>query len=98
MVLRRRKKAVSSFEKTRAKTMGQFCRENSKTGKGGPGILPPEFDPENPPDGDLLVILLFLDAGDDRVQTRMQGQHIRDQLRANMPAPSRREIRILNYV
>ena len=56
MVLRRRKKAVSSFEKTRAKTMGQFCRENSKTGKGGPGILPPEFDPENPPDGDLLPL------------------------------------------
>ena len=36
--------------------MAQFCREYSKTGKGGPGILPPEFDPENPPDGDLVPL------------------------------------------
>ena len=56
MVARRRKTAVNSLEKTRAKTMAQFCSENSKTGRGGPGILPPEFDPENPPDGDLLPL------------------------------------------
>ena len=46
----------------------------------------------------ILYIYISLDAGDDRAQTRAQGQYARDQLRANMPPPSRRETRLLNYV
>ena len=41
MVARRRKTAVNSLEKTRAKTMAQFCSENSKTGRGGPWNFAP---------------------------------------------------------